>query len=96
MNRPNKPKGFHYLSHASVDCKHGMITDIYVSSGNVNDKDPFISRLKLQKQKYPLHIRKVVADKGYDSSIVHQQLSSLQMEGFISPLEIKNSSNGFV
>ncbi|SFJ22603.1 transposase [Thermoflavimicrobium dichotomicum] len=96
MSRPNKLKGFYYLGHASIDCKHGIITDLYVSPGNVSDKDPFIDLLKIQKQKYPLPIKKVVADKGYDSSIIHQQLSTLKIKGFISPLEINHSSNGFI
>lgn len=28
LNRPGKPKGPHYLSHQTVDCKHGLILNV--------------------------------------------------------------------
>ena len=36
LKRPDKPSGFHYLCHQSADIKYGIITDIYVTSGNRN------------------------------------------------------------
>ncbi|MDQ0901064.1 hypothetical protein [Paenibacillus sp. V4I7] len=40
MNRPKKPIGFHFLSHTSIDTTYGIITDIHVTPGNVNDHEP--------------------------------------------------------
>jgi len=87
LNRPNKPKGFHYLAHTSVDVKHGIITDIHVTAANVNDHEPFIKRLQAQKEKFGLHIGKVGADKGYDRSGVHHELENLKIIGYISPIK---------
>lgn len=47
LGRPGKAKGFHYLNHQSQDSKYGIITDVYVTHGNVNDFIPYIYRLKV-------------------------------------------------
>ena len=44
MHRDGKPKGFFYLDHRTVDSKHTIITDTYVTPGNVNDVKPYIER----------------------------------------------------
>lgn len=58
MNRPKKPVGFHYLGHTSIDAAHGIITDIYVTPGNVNDHEPYGGRLAIQQEKFGLDIKK--------------------------------------
>jgi len=40
MVRDGKPKGFFYLDHRTVDGKYNIITDVYVTPGNINDVDP--------------------------------------------------------
>jgi len=87
MNRPRKPSGFHYLSHTTVDTNCGIITDIFVTPGNVNDNDPFIERLALQKEKFGLNIQNVGADKGYDCSSIHHGLEQLGIIGHIAIIE---------
>ena len=37
MSRPGKPEGFFYLDHRTVDGKCNIITDVYVTPGNVHD-----------------------------------------------------------
>jgi IS5 family transposase len=93
LSRPNKPRGFHYLAHTSVDTKHGIITDIHVTPANINDHEPFARRLQVQKEKYGLEIRKVGADKGYDRSGVHHQLEQLKIKGYVSPILDKGSQS---
>lgn len=83
MSRPGKPGGFHYLGHASIDPKHGIITDMHVTPGNVNDHQPYIERVKVQKEKFHLKIKKAGADKGYDYADVHQGLEKLGIKGYI-------------
>ncbi|PEB73237.1 hypothetical protein COM89_23250 [Bacillus thuringiensis] len=56
LGRPNKPKGFHYLAHTIVDTTHGIITDIRVTQGNINDHEPFAKRLDLVQDKFGLQI----------------------------------------
>jgi len=64
LGRPGKPKGFHYLAHTTVDTTHGIITDVHVTQGNINDHEPFAKRLAVVQDKFGLQIQKVVADKG--------------------------------
>ena len=40
MVRDEKPKGFFYLDHRTVDGKHAIITDTYASAGNVHGNPP--------------------------------------------------------
>lgn len=54
MHRDNKPQGFFYLDHRTVDGKHGIITDTYVTPGNVHDSQPYIGRLERQRQRFGL------------------------------------------
>lgn len=42
MKRPGKPTGFHYLDHQTCDSKHGMITDVFVTAGNIKDSVPHV------------------------------------------------------
>ena len=37
MHRDNKPKGFFYLDHRTVDGQCGIILDTFATAGNVND-----------------------------------------------------------
>lgn len=87
LSRTNKPKGYHYLAHTTIDTKHGIITDVHVTPANINDHEPFTARLKVQKEKFNLRIQKVGADKGYDRSPVHHALEKLEIEGYITPID---------
>ncbi|MDQ0885976.1 transposase [Paenibacillus sp. V4I9] len=91
MNRPKKPIGFHFLSHTSIDTAYGIITDIHVTPGNVNDHEPYAGRLAAQQERFNLEIKKVCADKGYDCAVVHHALEKQNIEGYISPI-VKESS----
>ncbi|MCU6793771.1 IS1182 family transposase [Paenibacillus sp. WQ 127069] len=91
LNRSDKPKGFHYLAHTTIDTKQGIITDIHVTPANVNDHEPFTARLKKQKEKFGLPLQKVGADKGYDRSPVHHGLEKLEIEGYIVPIDTDES-----
>ncbi|WP_261393425.1 IS1182 family transposase, partial [Serratia fonticola] len=70
MHRDNKPKGFFYLDHRTVDGKHGIIMDTHVTPGNVHDSQPFIGRLKRQVERFGLEPVAVGVDAGYFTSAV--------------------------
>lgn len=70
MHRDNKPQGFFYLDHRTVDGKHGIITDTHVTPGNVHDSQPFIRRLKRQTERFGLDTVAVGVDAGYFTSAV--------------------------
>ncbi|MBQ3183102.1 MAG: transposase, partial [Clostridia bacterium] len=48
MHRDSKPLGFFYLDHRTVDSRFNIITDTFVTPGNVNDVKPYINRLTYQ------------------------------------------------
>ncbi|PHM25467.1 hypothetical protein Xinn_04042 [Xenorhabdus innexi] len=55
MHRANKPKGFFYLDHRTVDGKANIILDTYAMAGNVHDSQPLIGRLKRQLARFSLN-----------------------------------------
>ena len=70
MHRDNKPQGFFYLDHRTVDGKHGIITDTFVTPGNVHDSQPFIGRLKRQLETFGLDTVAAGVDAGYFTAAV--------------------------
>lgn len=75
MVRDGKPKGFFYLDHRTVDGKSNIITDVYVTPGNVNDVDPYVDRLETQIKKFNFNTKYVVADAGYSTNPICKRLS---------------------
>lgn len=65
----------HYLSHQSVDAANGIIVDVAVTPGNVNDAMPYLDRVAYMQDGLGLPIEMVGVDSGYDVSLVHQALS---------------------
>jgi len=59
MVRDGKPKGFFYLDHRTVDGKHNLITDAYVTPGNVHDSIPYMERLDRQLQRFSFDVESV-------------------------------------
>jgi transposase len=74
MHRDGKPKGFFYLDHRTVDSKVNIITDVYVTPGNVNDVDPYIERLRTQISKFGFETEFVGLDAGYNTNLICRDL----------------------
>jgi len=74
MMRDGKPEGFSYLDHRTVDGKHNIITDVYVTPGNINDVDPYINRLDVQIKKFNFNTKYVGADAGYSTNLICKEL----------------------
>lgn len=81
MHRDGKPKGFFYLDHRTVDSKANIITDVYVTPGNVNDVEPYIERLKAQKEKFNFDVECVGLDAGYNVANVCRELFNMGING---------------
>jgi transposase len=81
MHRDGKPKGFFYLDHRTVDAKANIITDVFVTPGNVNDVDPYIDRLKIQIDKFGFHTEYVGVDAAYNTSYICKDLASMGLLG---------------
>lgn len=90
LGRPGKPTGFHYLNHMTVDPQAGIITDVHVTAGNVNDHIPCPERLAVQKNKFHLDVKWLGADKGYDQLNVHFGLNELGIVPLVPRVKKQN------
>ena len=80
MHRDGKPKGFFYLDHRIVDSKANIITDVYVTPGNINDVDPYIARLKTQISKFGFDTEFVGLDAGYNTNYICRDIYNMGLE----------------
>lgn len=74
MMRDGKPEGFFYLDHRTVDGKYNIITDVYVTPGNVNDVEPYIGRLERQINRFNFNTKYVGVDAGYFTNLICKQV----------------------
>jgi len=67
MTRKGKPEGFYYLDHRTVDHKFNIITDVFVTAGNVNDSTVYVERLERQVETFGFKetLEAVALDSGY-------------------------------
>ena len=65
MARDNKPTGFFYLDHRTVDGAHALIVDTHVTPGNVHDSQPYLDRLDRARERFALPVGAVGLDAGY-------------------------------
>lgn len=80
MHRDGKPKGFFYLDHRTVDSKANIITDVFVTPGNVNDVKPYLSRLQAQIEKFRFAVERVGLDAGYNVSYICKYLHDMGIQ----------------
>lgn len=83
MVRDGKPKGFFYLDHRTVDIKYNIITDVYVTPGNVNDVDPYLRRLDRQIERFNFDVKYAGSDAGYFTNPICKGLADRNIQGAI-------------
>jgi transposase len=83
MVREGKPKGLFYLDHRTVDGRHAIITDTYVTPANVHDSVPYLGRLDRQRERFNFNIRAVGVDAGYAAAAITQGLEERSIYGVI-------------
>lgn len=83
MVRDGKPKGFFYLDHRTVDRQHAIITDSFVTPGNVHDSIPYLGRLDRQRDRFGFDVRAVGLDAGYSTAGICKGLQDRGIEGVI-------------
>lgn len=84
MVRDGKPKGFFYLDHRTVDGRHSIITDTFVTAGNVHDSLPYLSRLDRQRERFGLPVEAVGLDAGYFTAAICKGVEERGIFGVIS------------
>lgn len=83
MVRDGKPKGFFYLDHRTVDGLCGIITDTYITPGNVHDSIPYLERLDRQRSRFGFDVAAVGLDAGYWTAPVCKGLVDREIFGVI-------------
>ena len=81
MVRDDKPKGFFYLDHRTVDAKHSIITDTHVTPASMHDSQPYLARLDRQRERFGFDVEHVGLDAGYFTPMVCQGLENRQIAG---------------
>jgi len=84
MVREGKPEGFFYLDHRTVDGKYNVITDVYVTPGNVHDSVPYLTRLDRQRERFKFQVEAVALDAGYLTNPICRGLEERQIYGVIA------------
>ena len=81
MMRDDKPRGFFYLDHRTVDAKHAIITDTHVTAGSVHDSQPYLARLDRQRERFGFEVQAVGLDAGYFTPAVCRGLEERGVAG---------------
>ena len=84
MARTNKPEGFHYLDHRTCDGKHNIITDAYITPGNINDSTVYLDRLNYQINRFGFSVESVGLDSGYHNLNILKTLSEKGIYAVVS------------
>ena len=84
ISRENKQEMFCYLDHRTTDMKFNIITDVFVTPGNVHDSVPYLSRLDRQVQRFGFNVEAVALDSGYLTSPICKGLSDRNIFGVIA------------
>lgn len=82
VSRKGMGPGLFYKEHRSLD-SGGYITDVHVTAGNISDAEPYLERLKRQRDVFLLPIDSVVADRGYGISHVYKDLTVMGIDAYI-------------
>ncbi|WP_459203838.1 IS1182 family transposase [Ralstonia pseudosolanacearum] len=81
MVRDDKPRGFFYLDHRTVDAKHAIITDTHVTPASVHDSQPYLERLDRQRERFGFEVQAVGLDAGYFIPAVCKGLEDREIAG---------------
>jgi len=84
MVREGKPEGFFYLDHRTVDGRHSIITDTFVTAGNVHDSIPYLERLDRQRERFGFDVEAVGLDAGYFTAGICKGLEEREIYGVIA------------
>lgn len=84
MSRDQKQEMFCYLDHRTTDMKFNIITDAFVTPGNVHDSVPYLQRLDRQIERFKLEVEAVALDSGYFTNPICKGLSDRNVFGVIA------------
>lgn len=83
MSRERKPLGYFYLDHRSTDSWYNIITDVFITPGNINDSTCYLKRLAYQIETFGFDVSAVGIDAGYNTAHICKKLCNLGIYGTI-------------
>ena len=75
MMRDNKPEGFFYLDHRTVDSKNNIIMDVHVTPGNVSDSEPILKRIDRIEETFNIKPKYLGLDAGYSTNPIFKGIT---------------------
>lgn len=94
--RDRKQEGFYYSNHQTVDGKHNIITDAYVTKGSTHDSVPYLYRLDHQIKRFNFtNLEGVALDAGYLTAPICKGLYDRNIYGAIAHRRYK-STHGLI
>jgi len=91
-----KQEGFYYSNHQTVDGKHNVITDAFVTKGSVHDSVPYLERLDHQINRFSFdNLEGVALDAGYLTAPICRGLHSRNIYAAIAHRRFKSRSGLF-
>lgn len=84
MYRDQKPEGFFWLAHRTVDAKHNFIVDVHVTPGNVSDSTVYVARLEHILGRFAFPLEAVALDAGYFTTEIAKALVERGVFGVIA------------
>ena len=83
MCRDRKGEGFYYLNHVTTDGRFNIVTDVYVTPGNVHDSVPYLKRLDHQIETFGFAVEGASLDAGYNTAPICKGLDDRGIFGVI-------------
>ncbi|MGM9585240.1 MAG: transposase [Faecousia sp.] len=83
------------MNHQTSDAESGIITDVFVTPGNVNDCTPHTNRLETQIDKFGFETEAVCADAGYDNSEVYDAMLKRGIRTYIPTKRKPNNTPSY-
>ena len=74
-----------YKQHTAVDGKSGIIVDVQVTTGEVNEGNQLLEQIEQVEQRLERHMETVTADAGYGHASNYGQLEQRKTEAIIPP-----------
>jgi len=80
--RPDKPEGFHYLTHQTIDTENGIIVDVNVTPGNAPDCISYTEQLDRSAEsliEFGIEVEAVCVDSAYDTALIHKEIEDRKL-----------------
>jgi len=95
LKRPNKPEGFHYLTHQTIDARNGIIIDVAATAGNTSDNVPYLDQVDRCEEllnEMNIEVEGVCADSAYDTALIHKGMETRDITIYTPEKETSDSA----